>query len=280
MRLFISGFGLSTPLGDGVAQNLSALGAGKRASAESIEAFCAAGEEKLGICRAECCGVASVAEACFCEGKGVLEYAASLLECGAPHDGVLALSCFPDDSAKKGARNLDEFALCYKFFDETFWGAGCAAAHFVLSEKSPAHFAAEILACAKSYTGTGAKLLESSPYIDLARSVLARAGIRAENIQLVLWNPRGAAVDFPVIFMRDVLFGAIPVTTSVFNTGYMGGVSSLQTLACAAYGAKGALWAQRTQVPALDVMPRFECKYALCVESDFAGNVHMAVVEF
>lgn len=90
-------------------------------------------------------------------------------------------------------------------------------------------------------------------------TALARSGLAAGDIGLVVWAPMGNRTDLKVLDVVEELLGTrapeVPLVTTTFNTGHIAAASILVSLATAIEAMRGGgteLWPQRTGAPALD----------------------------
>lgn len=114
-----------------------------------------------------------------------------------------------------------------------------------------------------------------------AMLALEDSGVNAEEIDLVVWSPRGSAQDCVAVYVRDKYFDGVPMVTSVFNTGYMETASSLHSLVSVletlASGEK--FWPQRMGMWQFDDAPKPENpKKILCLASSHIGNNYAVVI--
>jgi 3-oxoacyl-[acyl-carrier-protein] synthase II len=90
-------------------------------------------------------------------------------------------------------------------------------------------------------------------------TALARAGLTAADIGLIVWAPMGNRVDLKVTDVVGELLGTraetVPLVTTTFNTGHIAATSILVTLVSAIEALKDGgteLWPQRTGISRID----------------------------
>jgi 3-oxoacyl-[acyl-carrier-protein] synthase II len=113
--------------------------------------------------------------------------------------------------------------------------------------------------------------LEAGGLQRAVRLALARAGVPAEAIGLLVWAPQGNGQDLKVLRAGESIWGAgfatLPLVTTTFHTGYLESASILVSLAAALAGlatpglgsaerghqVSDLLWPQRTGLPEIDL---------------------------
>ncbi len=225
-------------------------------------------------------------------GLQTLEYASMLIDGG----DARALAVFAADELSAEQMNAyerigylrsgDKFNLRYADEYATFFGEGSCAAVVESLESAQARGAeifGEILGAAS--TMDGGDFFDADMASDglqrAAEAAVSQAGLDFADIDLIVWSPRGSAVDSTAVNVRDRLFGGVPMATTVFNTGYMETASSLFSLACAlySYARGGCLWRQLTGVEGFDgaVFPK-NPKHILALANSFTGANYAVVV--
>lgn len=165
-------------------------------------------------------------------------------------------------------------------------GEGAAAALVEDAETAKARGAkilGEILAfaAASDACAFGSHNLDGDGLLRAAREALDAAKIRAEEIDLVLWSPRGCAQDSVAVFVRDTLFPDAPMLASSLNTGYLETASAPATLVFALEALAGGrpLWKQRTGVKLFDEAKLPDNpKKIMCIASSEWGNNYALLV--
>lgn len=110
---------------------------------------------------------------------------------------------------------------------------------------------------------------------------LTRQRFAPEEIDLVLWSPRGCAQDSVAVFVRDTLFPDAPMLASSLNTGYLETASAPATLVFALEALAGGrpLWKQRTGVKLFDEAKLPDNpKKIMCIASSEWGNNYALLV--
>lgn len=180
----------------------------------------------------------------------------------------------------------DDFKLCFSHKFKTVMGEGAAAA-LVEKESSArlrgAKILGEILSHASSMdfcdfleANIGGDGLERA-----ANTALERAGVSAEEIDLIVWAPRGNAQDSIVISLREKLFPKAAMLATSLHTGFIETSSLLAALVCALQSLeeKRPLWKQITGVKNLDdaIYPENPKKILCLASSDMANNYALIV---
>ena len=113
------------------------------------------------------------------------------------------------------------------------------------------------------------------------RNALSSANVSADEIDLVVWSPRGCAHDAPSILVRDKVLGKVPMLTTSLHTGYIETGSILHSLLSAlkAFEKGTPLWKQRTGLASFDDLPLpTNPKKILCLASSHMGNNYAMVI--
>ncbi len=119
---------------------------------------------------------------------------------------------------------------------------------------------AEVLGYAMSMDADGFETpcLAPEGLHECCRQALERAGLPAQDIDLLVWAPQGNAQDDKMLAALRALLGpdlgGIPLVTTTFNTGYLESASILVSLAAAlaALRQDGGLWPQVTGAAWMD----------------------------
>ncbi len=191
---------------------------------------------------------------------------------------------------KIGFLRLDEAKTTFEMRQsenafETILAEG-AAALLVESEESAlerqARIYAEILACAT--TMDACDFL--SPDIDgdaLERATniaLERANLKASDIDLILWSPRGNAQDTKIAHLMSENFAQTPTICSTFNTGCAEASAGLMNIAFAlrALSDDKGLWTQlgvkNLTAPDNNLRPQ----KILCLATSHTANAHAIIL--
>ncbi len=114
-----------------------------------------------------------------------------------------------------------------------------------------------------------------------ASCALEQAGVRADEIDLVVYTPQGNSQDIKYIELKKRMFPNAAMLTTVFNTGNLQAASPLLTLAECLYAVKNNIgpWPQKTGIGELDApCCRKEISKILCMDAGFYGNCSAAVI--
>lgn len=183
----------------------------------------------------------------------------------------------------------DEKSFKLRFEDnfKTVYGEGACALVLERSTDAKARgveIFAEILSFA-SYEEidnfTGANLGDKGLRVAVKKA-LDEAQIKASDIDLLVWSPRGDVQDEKILKLRREMFADTAIVTNVFNTGYVESVSTISTLACVLFSVKNSLpiWKQNTGVAEIDNFPIPQSpKKILALASSHIGNNFALVCE-
>ena len=180
----------------------------------------------------------------------------------------------------------ENFKLDYSSYAKSVLGEGAAALlaeDFESAQKRGAKILGEILAfeTTSDICAFDSPNLDNDGLLRAAQSALDSAKVRADEIGLIVWSPRGCAQDSATIFARDKLFAGAPMLASSLDTGYMQSASALHTLACALESLESGrkLWRQRTGLPPFDNAPLPENpELVMCLASSPTGNNYAMLV--
>lgn len=179
-----------------------------------------------------------------------------------------------------------DFHLNYSSYFKSVLGEG-ASALFVESLENAEARKAKILAEIISFSSTSDVCGFLSPNLDndgllrAASDALDRAAMKAEDVDLIVWSPRGCAQDSASIFVRDKMFANVPMVATSLNTGYQETASILNALVCVleASSKKLPLWPQITGVKDMDSQPLPENpRNVLCIASSHIGNNYALIL--
>lgn len=169
---------------------------------------------------------------------------------------------------------------------KTVLGEGSAA--FAVEEKSSAlarnaNILGEILAfdCSMDTDDFYAQNLCVDGLKSTINSALKKADLKSCDIDLIVWSPRGIKRDVCVQKLCLEMFPQAPMSTSVFNTGYIESSSLLISLGAVlkALQLNIALSKQKTGIAEIDnANVAQNPKRILCIASSFSGNNYAMVV--